>query len=162
MLPLFMLTAPPIVMGGSYCMWYSGQQIALKQKILREAPPSGAAAYASGVATGAGTYYVLQTAFFPQNGSMKESQQSMNPKSGTLESTKQQHTSATRGNGSSSSSHSKFVPPHKQAKSFQPPQTMGEAFQRIGRPMLMRVGAGGFALLCAGLVQTYVAVASSQ
>jgi hypothetical protein len=39
---------------------------------------------------------------------------------------------------------------------------MEEAFQRIGRPMLVRVGAGGFAFLCAGLAQTHVARCGSE
>jgi hypothetical protein len=90
---LLMLTVPPsIVTGGSYSMWYSGQQIALQQRRLREAPPSGAAAYGSGLATLAGTYryYVLHYTSFPQRKILIESEQSKDPKVKTLEKTSKQ------------------------------------------------------------------------
>lgn len=45
-------------------------------------------------------------------------------------------------------------------KVYVPPQSIGEAFQRVGRPVLIRAGAGFVAFFCAGMAQTYVALRS--
>jgi hypothetical protein len=47
-------------------------------------------------------------------------------------------------------------------KVYVPPQNIGEAFQRVGRPVLMRVGAASVAFFCAGAAQTYVACHNSN
>ena len=47
-------------------------------------------------------------------------------------------------------------------KVYVPPQNLGEVFQRVGRPVLARLGAGGVALFCAGVAQTYVACRNSN
>jgi hypothetical protein len=137
MLPLLMLTVPPTTVGGGYFMWYCGQQVVLGQK---QAPVSGALAYASGTFSGVGTYYGLQRACFPQAlaGEKKTPNAKLNSGIDKI-----------------------HVPPHKQSNAFQPPQSTEEIFQRMGRPLLMRLGAGGVALFCAGVAQTYVAAAQS-
>lgn len=43
-------------------------------------------------------------------------------------------------------------------KVYVPPQSIGEAFQRVGRPVLLRAGAGLVAFFCAGMAQTYVSL----
>lgn len=160
MLPLLILTVPPATIGGFYCMWASGQHIVLQQKKLQHKvpPQSGLAAYGAGVATVAGTYFGLQAALFPPEASSEpvdSHSSSAEPKGSGL--TKQQ--------GATKSGCAKdFVPPHKQqqAQAFHPPQSMGEFAQRMGRPLLMRMGVGGVAFFCAGVVQTCVAAAWSS
>ena len=52
----------------------------------------------------------------------------------------------------------KFIPPHKRklADQFQPPKSMGEVFQRMGRPVLIRSAGGCVAFFVAGALQTYM------
>lgn len=50
----------------------------------------------------------------------------------------------------------------KEKKGYVPPKNIGEVFQRVGRPVLMRVGAGAVAFFCAGAAQTFVALRSSN
>jgi len=118
-------------------MWYSGQQLVLSKKQLSLAPTQSAGSYAAGIVTLAGAYG-LQSTLFPKLA--------------------EKPNKATRASSKSKS----FVPPHKQAQAYQPPQTMGEVFQRMGRPLLMRVGAGSVAFFCAGIVQTIVASGSNS
>lgn len=47
-------------------------------------------------------------------------------------------------------------------KVYAPPQNLAEVFQRVGRPVLMRVGAGSVAFFCAGVAQTYVTCRNSN
>jgi len=128
MLPVLMLVFPPSVAGGGYACWFLGQQTALLPTNKREAPIQSPGSYMAGITTLVGVYG-LQSTQFPQNGQVAKN------------------------------STSKFVPPQKQARDvqFQPPKSMAEALQRMGRPVFMRVGAGGVAFFCAGVVQTFVA-----
>lgn len=62
---------------------------------------------------------------------------------------------------------SAFFPHEKETiktekKVYVPPKSAGEVFQRVGRPVLMRVGAGSIALFCAGAAQTYVALRNDK
>jgi hypothetical protein len=113
MLPLLILIVPPSIAGGSYVMWYSGQQVVLRRKQLAEAPPQSAASYTTGIMTLVGTYG-LQSFAFPDA-----------------------QTKITQGG-------------------YVPPQSIGEVFQRVGRPIVLRLGASSAAFFCAGVVQTYV------
>ena len=49
------------------------------------------------------------------------------------------------------------VPPHKSSAAFQPPQTLHDLWERMGRSVIGRFGAGAVAFFCAGTVQTCVA-----
>lgn len=53
----------------------------------------------------------------------------------------------------------KFVPIHKQSKNsqFQPPKTAKEAFQRFGRPFMIRAGAAGVGFFFAGVTTSIAA-----
>jgi len=123
MLPLLFLIVPPSVVGGSYLMWYSGQQIVLSRSKRIEPPPQSAASFATGLAAFFGTYGV-QSALFPHD----------------------KPTTTTTAK--------KMV--------YVPPKSVGEVFQRVGRPILMRVGAGSVAFFCAGAAQTYVALRNNK
>lgn len=124
MLPLLFLIVPPSVIGGSYFMWYSGQQVVLSREKLLEAPRQSAASYASGIVTLVGTYG-LQSMLFPQD---------------------KTNTTITKEN----------------KKVYVPPQSVGEAFQRVGRPVLLRLGAASIAFFAAGITQTYVACRNNK
>mmetsp|Transcript_2913 Transcript_2913/g.4404 ORF Transcript_2913/g.4404 Transcript_2913/m.4404 type:complete len:154 (+) Transcript_2913:53-514(+) len=150
MLPLLILVVPPSVAGGSYGSWYLGQQTALLLTSTSrtssapplDAPSQSTASYISGIVTLVGAYGLQCTQF-----SRLESDADPN-----------RHT-PTKVHKGNSQEHPKFVPPHKKASTaqFQAPQNVAEAFERVGRPMLIRAGAGGVALFCAGVVQTVVA-----
>lgn len=47
-------------------------------------------------------------------------------------------------------------------KVYVPPKNFADVFQRVGRPVLMRAGAGSVAFLCAGAAQTYVALRNNK
>jgi len=50
------------------------------------------------------------------------------------------------------------LPPHKRmaTQRFQPPQTIHELMQFVGRPLLMRVGAASVAFYLTGAAQAYI------
>eukprot|EP00979_Chaetoceros_neogracilis_P002699 scaffold437_cov288-Chaetoceros_neogracile.AAC.49 len=159
MLPVLLLVVPPSVAGGGYACWFLGQQTALSLKNVNDSnnnnnsninsnsnkplqplvkSSSGAGSYTAAIVTLAGVYGALSTQF-PND-----------PDKGKDLAAKAKDKNTTAG--------SHFIPPHKQAQSaqFQPPKSFAEAFQRVGRPMIVRAGAGGVALFCAGIVQTLV------
>jgi hypothetical protein len=171
MLPLIILVVPPSVAGGGYACWYLGQQTALSlfqsSKIRIDAGngngngngnttrssttstvPSqqSTGSYIAGLAT-LGGMYGLQSSQFHR---LEDT-----PKPNSHTQTQMGHTKRT---SAAEKSRTAYVPPHKQAQShqFQPPKSMAEAFQRMGRPVLMRAGAGGIAFFCSGIVQTLV------
>ena len=127
MLPVLMLIVPPSVAGGGYACWNLGQHTVLFWSGQKEVPIQSSASYMSGIVTCMSTYN-LQAKLFPKSPALK-------PVS------------------------SKHIPPHKQAKDaqFQPPRSAGEVFRRMGKPTLLRVGAGCISFFFAGAVQTFVA-----
>ena len=145
MLPVLILVVPPTAAGGSYGCWYMGQQTALSLfrpsagRRITDVPSQTTGSYIAGLAALAGTF-ALQSSQFHR-----------------LENTATTTANSTKKRIPASKA---YVPPHKQAHShqFQPPKTMGEFFQKMGRPVLIRAGAGGIAFFCSGMVQTLITI----
>ncbi len=178
---MLILALPPVVAGGSYGCWYAGQQTVLsfysssslpslgnghgygngnlnssgnnqkgKKSVLVTGKGTGSFSYyASGIVT-FGCIYGLQSMLFPRTVATKTKTHNLN----------RGNSSSGSGSGSSSSSSSssskEFIPPHKRklADQFQPPKSMGEAFQRMGRPVFIRSAAAGVSFFFVGVVQT--------
>jgi len=130
---LTIMIMPPAAAGGGYLMWYSGQQFVLHRSKLAEAPSPSTISFISGITALVGTYSVQCPIVRSIEGG------------------------DVAGEKAKEAIQKEFVPPHKQAQPFQPPQTLGEVYQRMGRPILARLGAGSIAFFCAGAIQTYVA-----
>jgi len=131
---------------------YSGQQLVLQgneKNVLR----NSAGSYGAGIATLLAVYQLQQPMIRVLEGSEAGSTDHSQARSAAYapKGNQPQRTAATH------SSNSNFIPPHKSANAFQPPQTMGEVFQRMGRPVLARCAAGSVAFFCAGAIQTYMA-----
>jgi hypothetical protein len=168
MLPVLILVVPPTVVGGGYTCWYLGQQSTLSllssssrnsndpssfKKLTNDERQQTTGSYIAGIATFA-TVYGLQSMLFPKDinantNVIQEGSNSLNNQSGMK---------SNNTNNSNSNSSKTFIPPHKRkaADQFQPPKSMTEAFQRVGRPILIRSGSAGVAFFFAGVVQTYI------
>mmetsp|Transcript_7676 Transcript_7676/g.7234 ORF Transcript_7676/g.7234 Transcript_7676/m.7234 type:complete len:160 (-) Transcript_7676:123-602(-) len=157
MLPLLILVVPPSLAGGGYACWYLGKNTALtlfqssKRTSLTSASSSSeqsTQSYMAGMTTLV-VVYGLQSSQFHRlvKDTSKSRTQAKIRESGVK----------NRGNSTA------YVPPHKQPRSqqFQPPKSMNDAFRRMGRPVLMRAGAGGIALFCSGIFQTFVVIRSA-
>ena len=161
MLPVLILIVPPSVAGGGYATWYLGQQAALSLTALSSRNKRNDAdheiayttgSYIAGIATLGSAYGILSSRFhLLEYAGAKQMEENTNV-------TMRSH-SSSKHVGSGRKAGYEFIPPHKQAQSqqFQPPKTMSEAIQRMGRPVLIRAGAGCIAFFCSGLVQTLVA-----
>lgn len=166
MLPILLLVVPPTVVGGGYACWYIGQQTALSLLLPSASYSNGSAndnqiQQPAAMATtktignyivGIGTFasvYGLQSMFFSDDGGS-----SNRSSAHTMDLSKQVNNNKSTSTASKSSN--KFIPPHKRKlqDQFQPPKSMGEAFKRMGRPILIRSGSVGVAFFFAGVVQT--------
>lgn len=140
MLPVLILVIPPSAIGGGYAAWNLGKHSSFLLLGKNTSTPHydsssdrRSISYIADFITAFGVYGILSTQF------PKETQ--------------------TEGHNATESKVTKTnVPIHKQAKSaqFQPPATFQEAFHRFGRPAVIRAGAGGFALFCAGFFTSLV------
>ena len=129
--------APPTALAAGYVLWNSGQSIALKrlQIDVDTPPPQTFLSYGVGFATLGGVYLGLDNMI-----------QQMEAKASGSKSSPQINTA---------SSH--FLPHKAPQQAFRPPQTVQELIERLGPPLLSRIGAASFSFFCAGIVQTYVA-----
>jgi hypothetical protein len=141
MLPVLILVIPPSAIGGGYVAWNLGKHSSFLLLGKNTSTPHDdsssdsrrSISYIADIITAFGVYGILSTQF---------------PKETQIE----EH------NATKSKVTKTYVPIHKQAKSaqFQPPATFQEAFHRFGRPVVIRAGAGGFALFCAGFFTSLV------
>mmetsp|Transcript_26349 Transcript_26349/g.36967 ORF Transcript_26349/g.36967 Transcript_26349/m.36967 type:complete len:180 (-) Transcript_26349:578-1117(-) len=162
MLPaLAILILPPTFGGSAYFCWYQGQQLVLRQRILKDPieQQSSFTSYAAGIGSLGVMYGLQRKLIFPYFDGVHEQQLT-------------QHLGSSQ-----ESSPSTTTPPkkykhkttkvsttigHKQhnnkttAKSFVPPQNLGDVYRRIGPPVLVRLGAASIAFFMAGIIQTYV------
>lgn len=137
--------APPTALISGYYLWYSGQQFVMTRCPLpslrftampsSQPPPQTLGSYTAGLITVGGTYFVLEHLI------------------------QQTEVSGAANNPGTTTSSPRHVIPHKAPphQAFQPPQTIEELIQRLGPPLLSRLGALSFSFFCAGAVQTYVA-----
>ena len=155
MLPVLILIVPPSVLGGGYACWHVGQQAATsitkgtEYDMLHISNINhSTGSYMAGIGSMLGIYGIISSQFV------------------RLEDTNTNTSTKTSINNTKTktSTHHIHIPPHKQTKAhqFQPPKTIQEAFQRMGRPVLIRAGAGSIAFFCGGLVQMLVSSASAS
>ena len=152
--------APPTALASGYYLWHCGQDFALSSSLVSHhipqtatstktihyditPPPQSILSYISGIATLSGSYLALDHCIHKWEVSSSLSSTSTKPQ--TPSSSVQQN--------------SKYFLPHKASPSqaFRPPQTVPELMERLGPPLLSRLGAASFSFFCAGAVQTYVA-----
>ena len=157
--------APPTALASGYYLWHCGQDFALSSSLLSHhpipqtampakrihydvnPPPQSILSYMSGIATLSGSYLALDHCIHKWEVSSSSSSTT------TTTTTKPQTSSSII------QQNSKYFLPHKASPSqaFRPPQTVSELMERLGPPLLSRLGAASFSFFCAGAVQTYVA-----
>ena len=175
--------APPTALVSGYYLWHCGQNFALssswlphvnRQKMtsstkmihtgdvhVLEPPPQSIMSYLTGIATLSGSYLVLDHCIHKWEVSSSSSPARTVARSNNT----QQRTGSSSSSALSSTNNtiiqkdSKYFLPHKASPSqmFRPPQTVKELMERLGPPLLSRLGAASFSFFCAGAVQTYVA-----
>lgn len=143
MLPVLILIVPPSIIGGGYGFWCFGHSTALSlfQQTAKSVPGAAKPSPSPPHSQCAGSYAAgLSTCV------------------GTYALLGSQFHRVEGAAGA------QYVPSHKRTTpaQFHPPKTVAEAFQRVGKPLLLRAGAGGAALFCAGLAQTFVALSISN
>jgi hypothetical protein len=140
MIPILMLSIPHVAVGGGYGCWSLGQHSVLKWKGVADPPPQTLGSFGVGGAAFI-CIYGLQSMMF-SNVKCKTTKNDM-------VSTKDESASKLKNTS---------IPLHKQSSSlhYQPPKSLEETFHRVGRPIIMRLGAGGVSFFCAGVVQTLV------
>jgi hypothetical protein len=166
MLPLLILVVPPSVVGGSYWMWYQGEQFVLHQwgnprdtTIVAQQPfvshsntaSSSVQSFVVGGVAWVGAYGLQSQFLFPFfQDTPKPTTINTKPTSCSTSSLKKpQQTNAT----------TKL--PKNQPLTFVPPKNMSELFHRAGRPVLLRLGAICVSFFCAGAAQTYASLPPS-
>lgn len=139
MIPILMISIPPVVAGGGYSCWSLGQYSVLQWKRVADPPPQTFGSYFAGITSFICTYGLQSMMFSYDN--LKTTKNDMSLKSDESGSTLKSR-----------------IPVHKQPTGlqYQPPKSLEETFHRIGRPLLMRLGAGGVSFFCAGVVQTFI------
>lgn len=156
--------APPTALACGYYLWHSGQSFALTyggsvpineqgdndnkrfRYDIRTPPPQSFLSYTAGIITLSGMY--LSQDRLIQQWEAGCSKTANNAAS----SSPQQHPHQT------TPTNSKYFLPHKAPhQAFRPPQTVQELMERLGPPLLSRLGAASLSFFCAGVVQTYVA-----
>eukprot|EP00978_Attheya_sp_CCMP212_P010338 scaffold24970_cov34-Attheya_sp.AAC.4 len=180
MLPLLILVVPPSVVGGSYWMWYQGQQFVLRQWrnprdttsmlqqqqqqqiVLSNPNPTSTSiqSFAAGGVAWVGAYGLQSKFLFPffQDTTKTETTTTTKPTAkpkpkpttNTPSLKKPPHTRVTT-----------ILPNKKQPLLFVPPKNMSELFHRAGRPVLLRLGAICVSFFCAGAAQTYASLPPS-
>ena len=131
MLPVLILSVPPAVCGGGYFMWHQGAQTVLGK--MQEPPKQTFTTYTAGMLVLGGSYVTFYKGFasvFLQDLSIDNYRKD---KSSSL---------SERG----------------KSRTYVPPKTMQEMFERAGKPTFVRIGAGGLAFFLAGVTQTYLAL----
>lgn len=138
MLPVLLLAMPPTICGGGYACFTLGQKsyCSMNNKAINSDNISSTTNFLLGSSTVIATYALISTQF---------------PKEKVLTTDVTPDELKTK----------KFIPIHKQSKNsqFQPPKTAKEAFQRFGRPFLIRAGAAGVGFFFAGITTS---IASSR
>lgn len=138
MLPVLLLAMPPTICGGGYACFALGQKtyFSVNDKAVISDNINSTTNFFVGSTTVIATYAIISTRF---------------PKEKVLSTDVSPDEMKTK----------KFVPIHKQSKNsqFQPPKTAKEAFQRFGRPFMIRAGAAGVGFFFAG-VTTSIAASS--
>uniref|UniRef100_A0A6S8TYM2 Uncharacterized protein n=1 Tax=Chaetoceros debilis TaxID=122233 RepID=A0A6S8TYM2_9STRA len=169
MLPILVLTVPPVVGGGGYVCWSQGQNFILNSMgsagngkgnagqstssmvlltSTSNAPDQSIGSFAAGIVTLFGSYNLAFTGLAAAILPKKELSSVSAPAKPS--------TSTGAGASNSTSGNKKSIKKFQQ--NYKPPQSMQEFFQKAGRPGLVRVGAAGFAFFCAGAAQTIVAL----
>lgn len=163
MLPILVLTVPPIIGGGGYVCWSQGQNLVLDSMGSAGSGSAGSSAssmvlspsksnvpdhsvgsFTAGILTLFGSYNLafagLAATFLTQEDLSSASSKS------------------SAGAAGASISMGDKQDMKKFQQNYKPPQSLQEFFQRAGRPGMVRVGAAGFAFFCAGAAQTIVAM----
>lgn len=140
------MTVPPLVATTCYACWFAGQASVLRQQ--KHTSGSSYVSYAASLLIAIPTYYAQTPLIRWMEGDRSQQQNPTTP-------TRRRHHQPPP---SPRQQQASFVPPHKikdPAARFQPPQTPGEFWQRMGRPVAARVAALGTTFFCAGAVQAW-------
>lgn len=154
--------APPSALAAGYYLWHCGQNFVMSRssfsqfqqaggKVLYDLkpPPQSFLSFGSGIATLSGSYLALDHCIHRLETASASTTSTSSTTGGA----------AAKQTAASVQQTSKYFLPHKAApgQAFRPPQTVTELMERLGPPLLSRLGAVSFSFFCAGVVQTYVA-----
>lgn len=156
---LTIMLTPPLVATTCYVCWFGGQSLVLRQRGRRRLdrqqrpPPFSYSSYALGLAVALPVYYMQR----PWIRWMEQSRQQGLQTQSAVPANKTGHSIATTSTRSTTTQF-RTPPPHKldPAVRFQPPQTLAEFWQRMGRPVTARVGALAVSFFCAGAMQAWM------
>jgi hypothetical protein len=140
MIPILMLSIPPVAAGGGYACWSFGEYSVLKWKQVTHPPPQTLATFFAGTTSFICSYGLQSMMFLNDNNKTKKNDMAF-----------------TKDKTASKLLKSR-IPVHKQSSTlhYQPPKSFEEVFHHIGRPLITRLAAGGVSFFCAGIVQTLV------
>lgn len=140
MIPILMISIPPVAVGGGYACWSFGEYSVLKLKQVTHSPPQTLASFFTGATSFMCSYGLQSMMFINENHKSTKNDMAIDKDETQSKLLKSR------------------IPVHKQSSSlhYQPPKSLKEVFHRIGRPLIMRLAAGGVSFFCAGIVQTLV------